>query len=836
MSSKSEFNSSPGKTIKGFRSLTTRYIFLGLSIVSLIALFTAISFLFTSYIDDDARRVNIAGRERMLSFKMAWLLNKAVRESGEMQKNTLDDLKNETIPLFEESLYVLRDGSEEYDLKPLPRKKDLVPHINILIQKWQSEIKPLLTKAIKDIEQGEITSIQEYNVIVRDYVNEIDTFVNYIVKDYGSELRIYGRLRIAVVILSILVFIALGLLVKKSLIIPILRLRDTAEQIKKGNFNVMLEIKSNDEIGLLTDNFNQMARTLHILFNEKMRHLKNLEVLHQNYESLVNSIDGIVWESDARTFQFSFVSKKAEKILGYPVEMWLKDPMFCKNHIHPDDQEGVISFCMKAASEKRDHEIEYQAIAADGRIVWLRNIVTVVVEDDLPVKLRGVMVDITEHKRSEETRAFLANITEHATDAIVGLDLDTKIVTWNRGAERIFGYSAQEILGKPWFLVVPEEAKEACRERFKRAALGGFVETEETVRVTKDGRQFPAEMTLTALKDEKGNHIGFVSITRDITERKKFEEQLRHVQKMEAIGQLAGGVAHEFNNILTAIIGYGEILRMNIKEDDPLRRYIEQILASSERAAGLTQGLLTYSRKQVTAPSPVNLNEVIKKMEGLLSRIIGEDIELRTVLTDKDLTVMADRGQIEQVIMNLVTNARDAMPEGGSLSITTELVEIDRDFINNHGYGESGMYALITVTDTGMGIDKKMMDKIFEPFFTTKEIGKGTGLGLAMVYGIIKQHDGYINVYSEPGKGTIFKIYLPVIKAKTKEKEPSTIQFPVGGTETVLVAEDDKALRKLIKTVLSEFGYNVIDAVDGEDAMRSSRRTGIRLRFLSLML
>lgn len=310
------------------------------------------------------------------------------------------------------------------------------------------------------------------------------------------------------------------------------------------------------------------------------------------------------------------------------------------------------------------------------------------------------------------------------------------------------------------------------------------------------------------------------NIKKETSEKKKLEEMLIHAQKMEAIGQLAGGIAHDFNNMLSAIIGFGGLINMNMSDDDPNKTYLKEILAAGERASHLTQGLLAFSRKQIINPKPVSLNEIIRSIEKLLGRIIRENIELKTILADRDLTVMADPGQIEQVLMNLTTNARDAMPHGGILTISTELVRLDDEFIRTHGYGEKGEYALISVSDTGVGMDRKTKDKIFEPFFTTKELGKGTGLGLAIVYGIIKQHNGYINCYSEPGKGTTFRIYMPLISPEFEKMEPTTIPELKGGSETVLVAEDDAIIRKLTRNVLERFGYKVIEAFDGDDAIR----------------
>ena len=317
-------------------------------------------------------------------------------------------------------------------------------------------------------------------------------------------------------------------------------------------------------------------------------------------------------------------------------------------------------------------------------------------------------------------------------------------------------------------------------------------------------------------------------------ELKKLESWLRHAQKMEAIGTLTGGIAHEFNNLLTTIIGYGKLLQEGINNEDPLQNYIDRLLGSSDRAANLIRSLLTFSREHNINLRPVKLNEIIKDVENLLVRVIEEHIELRTTFTGEDIVIMADSGQIEQVLINLATNARDAMPDGGCLNISTELVELDEDFLKIHNYGKSGKYALLSITDTGTGIDEKTREKIFEPFFTTKEVGEGTGLGLSMVYGIIKQHNGYINVDSEVGKGTTFKICLPVIELKVEEIEKPIPATPIGGTETILLVEDNEEVRKLTKDILHRFGYKVLEAVDGEDAIKKFMGDKDKIRLLIL--
>ncbi|MDO8446358.1 MAG: ATP-binding protein [Deltaproteobacteria bacterium] len=390
------------------------------------------------------------------------------------------------------------------------------------------------------------------------------------------------------------------------------------------------------------------------------------------------------------------------------------------------------------------------------------------------------------------------------------------------GCVAVTGYTSEKYEADPnlWYRMVYEEDRKAVIGQSVNVLSGKYVQQLEHRIIHRDGSIRWVRNIPVPKYDEHGRLIAYDGLVSDITERRKLEEQLRHSQKMEVVGTLAGGIAHDFNNILTAMMGYANLLQMEIKSDEPASHHAGQILVMAEKAANLTQGLLAFSRKQIINPKPTDVDGVIKRVEKILRRLIGEDIELKVILAGKRLAVMVDSGQIEQVLMNLCVNARDAMPDGGSLTIETEIMELDSEYIKKHGYGELGHYLLVSVTDTGTGIDEKTKERVFEPFFTTKELGKGTGLGLSTAYGIIKQHNGYINVSSELGKGARFDIYLPVVKSPlVEEKKYAGQVLPLGGEEIILYAEDELFLREVTKEVFEEFGYKVIVAVDGEDAI-----------------
>jgi PAS domain S-box-containing protein len=447
-------------------------------------------------------------------------------------------------------------------------------------------------------------------------------------------------------------------------------------------------------------------------------------------------------------------------------------------------------------------------------------------------------IDVTEHRRAEEALLEEKRFSDAVIDNLPGTfyicDKQGSLIRWNKNVQEVTGYTGNELSGMNMSGLFLED-RELMAAKMKEVYDTGKASAEARI-LTKSGAHVPFLLTGFRLIIHDQQYLVCVGV--DVSERKRLEDQLRQAQKMESIGTLAGGIAHDFNNILTAVIGYGNLLQKRIDEQDPLRFYVEQIIGAANRAAGLTRGLLAYGRQQILNPQPVDLNEIIRNMERLLARLIGEDVEFRSVLAEKEITVLADTGQIEQVLMNLVTNARDAMPGGGSLFLETETVELGEDEAKARGLRRPGTYALLTVTDTGSGMEADTRERIFEPFFTTKEVGKGTGLGLAIVYGTIKQHNGSVEVESEPGRGAAFKIYLPVVPEETDASRSVVLSPLEGGTETILVAEDDETVRNLTASVLTQFGYSVIQAEDGEAAVKkfSENRDKVRMLLLDVIM
>ncbi len=445
---------------------------------------------------------------------------------------------------------------------------------------------------------------------------------------------------------------------------------------------------------------------------------------------------------------------------------------------------------------------------------------------------RVQLTKVNGHLLEVQARAQrLAALVASSEDAIIGNDLSGVITDWNTGAEHLFGYSAEEAIGKHCSLLFLQESDGEIAQAEARLRRGEDVPPYETVRRTKDGQEIPVSVRVSLIKQGE-RAIGLSSINRDLRPTRGLQEQLRQAQKMEAIGQLAGGVAHDFNNLLTVINSYSEKLCGELPADDPIAVQMHEIRKAGERAAALTRQLLAFSRKQVLEIKVVNLNETVEQSGKMLRRLIGEDVTLATVLAPNLAQVKVDPGQMEQILMNLAVNARDAMPQGGKMTIETANVDIEPSVAGQMDLGP-GRYVMLAVSDTGCGMDRQTQERIFEPFFTTKGVGKGTGLGLAVVHGIVKQSGGRISVYSEPGHGTTFKIYLPAITAIRKlSKSYQGCATVPGGSETILLVEDEEAVRRIGCMVLRDAGYTVLEARHGVDALRVAAETPQRIDLL----
>ena len=420
-----------------------------------------------------------------------------------------------------------------------------------------------------------------------------------------------------------------------------------------------------------------------------------------------------------------------------------------------------------------------------------------------------------ELRKSNEVREA---VIQSSPLAIWALDREGNVTFWNPEAERMFGWTEAEVFGNP-LPIIPEELREEQAEWLQRFLEGESLSGLERTRVRKDGSRIEVGIWTAPLRDERGRIRGTLSIDSNITQRRLLEEQFRQSQKLEAVGRLAGGVAHDFNNLLTVIMGYIEMLIMEAGDRPELVEYAQEVQYAADRASALTAQLLAFSRRQISQPKVLDLNEVVSHSMKLLRRVIGEDIEIASHLDPMLAKVKADPIHIDQVIMNLVVNARDAMGSGGRLTIETQTVMLDDNYTGKHIGVKPGPYVLLAISDTGSGMTEEVKRRLFEPFFTTKEAGKGTGLGLSIVYGIVKQNGGEIMVYSELGKGTTFKIYLPAAEMPAELASAEQRARGMGGNETVLVCEDEAGIRKLVVAMLSKQGYHVLEAERWQDAV-----------------
>lgn len=499
--------------------------------------------------------------------------------------------------------------------------------------------------------------------------------------------------------------------------------------------------------------------------------------------------------------------------------------------IHPEDRELVRNEVARSIATGEPFNFYYRIVRGDGEERVIHS--TGSIENDergKPLRMFGTAQDVTERRSIEQelrqSEERYRDLVENAHDIIYSQDLEGNYTSMNEAGQLITGYTREEALKLNFAQTVAPEDLPQAREMLAKKLAGEQVTAYETEIIAKDGRRIAIEAN-TKLVMHDGVPVGIQGIARDITERKRMEralrdseEQLRQSQKMEAIGQLAGGVAHDFNNLLTAINGYSSLAMRRLGNDHPVKPHLEEIKKAGDRAANLTRQLLAFGRKQMLQPLDLSLNDVVTDMTKMLKRLIGEDIQLVTKLKPELYRIKADPGQIEQVLMNLIVNARDAMPTGGVLTIETANANLDDAYTSKHVDVTPGQFIMLAVSDTGTGMDPQTRVRIFEPFFTTKEKGKGTGLGLSTVYGIVKQSGGNVLVYSEEGKGTSFKVYLPQVEDGTKTPAISVVEPVMRGSEIVLLVEDEDMVRNLASELLQESGYQVLTANGGEEAVK----------------
>jgi len=451
-------------------------------------------------------------------------------------------------------------------------------------------------------------------------------------------------------------------------------------------------------------------------------------------------------------------------------------------------------------------------------------------------RARGTLIDITEHKREEAVRVRLATAVEQAAEAVVITDTNANIQYVNPAFERISGYTRDVALGKNPRILKSGQHDQAFYENLWKTLSRGETWAGRFVNKRKDGSIYHEDSTISPVRDSSGKIVNYVAVKRDITQELQLEQQLRQAQKMEAVGTLAGGVAHDFNNLLQVVLGYSEFVLTDESLNDSARDDVKKIHQAATNGAELVRGLLTFGRKTEIQPRYLNLNHQIERVRKLLSRTIPKMIEVKTVLAPDVAAINADPSQVEQILMNLAVNARDAMPEGGTLTIETQNVEIEEDYYKAHLGAKLGRNVLLTVSDTGIGMNRETVEHIFEPFYTTKRPGEGTGLGLAIVYGIVRQHDGHIFCYSEQGIGTTFKIYIPAVTSDPGTVEIAQHAMARGGNETILIVDDEELVRGLGERLLANAGYTVLTASNGREALEVFQRDRERIALVILDL
>jgi PAS domain S-box-containing protein len=550
-----------------------------------------------------------------------------------------------------------------------------------------------------------------------------------------------------------------------------------------------------------------------------------------------NSADAITLT--ARDGTLLYLSPAMARMLGTSTEHLLGSPG--AHFIHPDDRQHVAGVMRRIREpDAPSVTLQFRALHRDGSCLWLEAVATNMLDEPSVGAIVGNVRNITEQRRAiEELRSSelrFARLSEAGIVGIVVADVLGNTFEANDAFLHMVGYTRADLLAGAleWRAMTPPEWREADEASIQQLMTRGVASSREKEMFRKDGSRVPLLLGVAMLEYPKC--IAFVA---DLSERKIAERalraselQLRQAQKMEAVGLLAGGIAHDFNNLLSVILGFSDLMLSDLEPTDSRCGDLQQICAAGKRAADLTRQLLMFSRQQIVEPKVLDLNELVLGMDKMLHRLLGEDVDLESIPAPALGRVRADPGSIEQVVMNLVVNARDAMPTGGKLTMETANIELDDDYASTHQGVKPGSYVMLAVSDTGTGMDKETQSRIFEPFFTTKEQGKGTGLGLSTVFGIVQQSDGNIGIYSEPGKGTTFKVYLPRVDAPVEELKRKVAPVDRRGSETILLVEDEDQVRLVARGILRKHGYDVMEARSAAEALLLCERQSGRIHLL----
>lgn len=857
-----------------FRSLTSKYIFLSSIIILFFAGYALAGFIFTHYMEGDAKKINIAGRERMLTYKIASHLHFITSNPGSAESGLHAKGAEKAMDDYEEALYALKTGSPKLGLEPLhSHDSPSRAQLNELIELWLNTQRPLLRNIIRSRAAGGSEMCDACHAAVRENIPKIELLVKAVEQHHDRELNSFNLFRICSLGILAAIIGCVFFFTRRGIILPVKKLMLAASEIEKCNFDVSVEVRTDDEIGTLGTTFNGMARNLKTLFNEKDEHLNELSILNEiamaasrtlEMEPMLDKVMGAMLG-----LEYLAIVKKGAVFLCDEENRTLR---IVASRGFSENQQAVCSAisygeCLCGACVQEDDVIISRHSGEDARhtktyadaiphghiILPLRSrgrrlgalCLYIPADTVLPERKIGLYKSIADiisvavqNAISHKQVAMLAQSIESNTDLIVITDTNGRIMHVNARAVEYLGYERDEIKGKHISLMhSPNNPDGLWSEIFNRTINNGGWRG-EVINIKRDGREYPVMLSTSLVRYENNRVIAFIGIVRDITESKQAEverqslqAQLFQAQKLESVGRLAGGVAHDFNNMLSAILGYSELALMQITESNPLREKLLIIKEAGRKAADLTRQLLAFSRKQPLELKFVVISPVIDNMLKLLGPIIGENVAIETKLNSSG-AILADQGRIEQVIMNLALNARDAMPGGGRILVETADVMIDAGSPHWREGMRAGSHVMLSVSDTGAGMSPEVRERIFEPFFTTKEAGKGTGLGLATVYGIVRQHNGQIEVVSEPGKGATFRIYLPAVSGETNETVWRETASASSSTGTILVVDDDQVIRRLVHDTMASLGYQVLQASCAAEALRMASTPKVAIDLL----